>query len=450
MSTDFIPEDALYAVSEMKQVSRNKFRIELTSGASAGGSSVISCNLPENSIIDLHSLKFIFDAVCTGSTVGAATVYGKLPAHATSLFQSLSVYINGQQVQQSQPEFGTIAAALRLTKTNIDHDNSIARLCSHSYIRNDDVNDDETLVAQNLPGFLSDGSSRYLNTALVGNIQIRLVVNDASCLVPKEDGQDVGVNFTSADARTAASNVRFTLQNMYWSVDTVSLDPMYNEMLSERLQSVGLQVNYREMYLYELGNITAGQANLRWGLSSQSVDNCTSFFRDSNHTATGIRGEDLADAGGVNAFVSNSHRFRAYNGGIFLKPGAFRSQYSVNSVRYPQFQSTIIDSAANAAYVENKVGLEAGHLITSKQSYENGKFVDKLILNMPTRKGVAIRSGYDSRGLNTQMVYQVQGMTVPAATPTGSQETGILSAACVVSTTATLNIALGRDLMTVF
>jgi len=450
MSTDFIPEDALYAVSEMKQVSRNKFRIELNSGSTASGSSVVSCNLPENSIIDLHSLKFVFDAICTGSTVGAATVFGKLPAHALSLFQSMSVYINGQQVQQSQPEFGTIAAALRLTASNMDHDNSIARLCSHSYITNDDVNDDETLVAQNWPGFITQGSSRYLNTALVGNIQIRLVVNDGSCLVPKETGQDIGTNFTSADARAAAANIKFTLSSMYFSIDTVSLDPMYSEMLSERLQSVGLQVNYKEHYFYELGNISAGQANLRWGLSSQSVDDCTSFFRDSNHTATGIRGEALADAAGVNAFVSNSHRFRCYNGGVFLKAGNFRSQFSVNSVRYPQYQATIIDAAANAAYVQNKVGLDAGHLITSKSAYENGKFVDKLILNMPTRKGVAIKSGYDSRGLNTQLNYQVQGMTVPAATPTGSQETGILSAGCVVSTTATLNIMLGRDLMTVF
>jgi hypothetical protein len=69
---------------------------------------------------------------------------------------------------------------------------------------------------------------------------------------------------------------------------------------------------------------------------------------------------------------------------------------------------------------------------------------------MPTKKGVAVKAGYDSRGLNTQMVYEVTGMTVPAAAPTASQETGVLSASCVVSTTATLNIGLGRDLMVVW
>ena len=450
MSSDFIPEDAMYAVAEMKQVSRNKFRIELTSSATASASSVITCNLPENSIIDLHSLKFVFDAVCTGATVGAATVYGKLPAHASSLFQSLAVYINGQQVQQSQPEFGAIANALRLTGANIDNDNSIARLCSHSYVRNDDANDDETLVLQEWPGFLNQGSTRYLNTALVGNIQIRLVVNDASCLIPKENGQDIGTDFTSADARSAAAQVKFTLSNMYFTCDTVSLDPMYNEMLRERLQSAGLQVNYKEHYIYELGNITSGQANLRWGLSSQSVDSAVAFLRDSNHTAVGIRGAELTDAGGVNAYVSNALRFRAYNNGISLKPGLRRSQYSVNSVKYPQFQASLVDAAANAGYCANKVGENDGHLITSRQAFEDGKFVDGLLVSMPTKKGVAVKAGYDSRGLNTQMVYEVTGMTVPPAAPTASQETGVLSASCVVSTTATLNIGLGRDLMVVW
>ena len=447
--TDFIPEDAMYAVAEMKQVSRNTFRLETTSATTAGPNRVVTVNLPSNAILDLQSLRFLFRATCSGSTENAAVVRAKLPGHASSMFQRCEIYINGQQVQQGSAEYHTIAQALRLCKSNLDNENSIARLCSHSYIDDDDAaNDDEQIVLQDWYGFLGEGSTRFLNTGLVGDIQLRLTFSGNDCLVPLEVGNNVGDDLT-ADGKIAAARMTYSVSDMYFTISSVSLDPMYNEMLRERLQAGGLQVNYKEYYAYELGNITGNAGQLRFALSSQSIDRLYGLWRDSNHTSVGIKGHALVNATGVSAYVSNQLRFRAYNNGVSKLPGQMRYNWSVNNVKYPQHQGSIVDAACDAGYAVDKVSVNDGHLITSREAFEDGKYVNALSLCMPSKKGVAVKAGYDSRGINSAMVWDVSNATNPGAVA-ATGETGVLSAFAVAETTATLNIQLGRDLLVVF
>jgi len=447
--TDFIPEDAMYAVAEMKQVSRNTFKLETSSATTAGPNRQVTVNLPENAILDMKSFRFFFRATCVGSTENAAVVRAKLPGHASSMLQRVSVFINGQQVQQGSAEYHTIAQALRLTGSNIDHDNSIGRLCSHAWIDDDDAaDDDEQIVVQDWCGFLNESSTRYLNTGLIGSIQVVLTFSGNDALVPLEVGNNVGDDLT-ADGKIAAARMTYSVSDMYFSIASVSLDPMYNEMLRERLQAGGLQVNYKEYYFYELGNITGGAGSVRAALSAQSIDALHGAWRDSNHTSVGIKGHALPNATGVSAYVSNQLRFRAYNNGVSKLPGAMRYNWSVNNVRYGQFQESLVDAACNAGYAADKVGVNDGHLITSRGSFEDGKYVNSLLLAMPCKKGVAVKAGYDARGLNSALVWEVLNATNPGAVA-ATGETGILSAFFVASTTATLNIALGRDLLVTF
>ena len=304
--TDFIPEDAMYAVSEMKQVSRNMFRLETTGAAVAGPNRTVTVNLPDNAILDMKSLAFQFKVTCQGAgTPGDADeVFCKMPGHASSMLQQVQVFINGQQIQQSSAEYHTIAAALRLTKSNLSHENTIDRLVSHSFITNSDLDDVESVAVRDWFGFLGEASTRYLNTGLLGSIQLRLVFAGTDCLVPRQRGQNIGVDLSAA-AKVNAADISYSVSDMSFSVASVSLDPMYNEMLRERLASGGLMVNYKEYYSFELGNITGASGALRAGLSTQSLDALHGLWRDSNHTETGIKGHALVDATLSSGFVSN-------------------------------------------------------------------------------------------------------------------------------------------------
>jgi hypothetical protein len=447
---EYLPESVMYATSEMKEVSRNRFRLETVSADTASPGRIITFNLPENAMLDMKSLRFFFDVACTGSAangVAGDEVFGKLPQNASSLISRVEVYINGVQVQSGASEFNTISQALRLGRSNIDKDNSTERALSHSYITADDANDDETVCVSEWCGFLGEASTRYLNTGLLGQIQIRLTLAGAFVLVPKQNGVAYGVNL-SANAKLNAALMNYSVSNMYFTVDSVSLDPMYNAMLRKRLEAGGLELNYKEYYSFQLDGITASASSTRFSLSSGCIDKIYALYRDANYTETGIRAHLLPNAQGVSAVSSNALRFRSYSGDT-KKVGNARWNWSVNNVKYPQYQASWIDGLADVGYAQDKVDADnSGSLITSKESYNDGKFVYPLLLEMPTGKGVAVQSGYNSRGVNTQMVFQSQAQVIPAAD--GETNTGVISCFVVAETTAKLMIALGRDLAVQF
>ena len=437
----------LYAVANIKQVSRNVFRLEQTSSATAGPNRTVTVNLPSNAILDLKSFRFNFRATCTGSTVGAATVHGLLPGYGSSMIQQMSVFINGQQVQQAAPEYHSICQALRLSDGSLDRENSVDKLCTHSYITGGAItaSDDIQMVVQDWKGFMGETSTRYLNTGLIGDVQVRLVLSGNDCLVPCLDGATAGQPLATADARNAAAGISYSTSDMYFSIASVSLDGDYDDALRERLASGGLEVQYKEHYAFELGNITGPSAALRASLSTQCLNGLRGFWRDANHNTVGIPAHILPNAAGTSGVVSNQLRFRAYNNGISELPGNMRASWSLNSVKYPQFDQTLIDMACDLGYNQDKVYPNDGHQVTSRQSFEDGKFINSLLMNIPSDRGVSIKSGFDMRGLNAAIVWDVRGATVPVADPT-TGDTGILSAFVVASSVATLSIRLGRDL----
>jgi len=466
MQREYLPDSAQYVVKEVSEVSRNQFKLETVSSDTAGPNRIITFNLPENAIIDLKSLKFFADVACSGAGAGADQVFGKLPQHASSLIAGLEVYINGQQVQNRASEYFTIAQAERLAKSNIDKDNSTDRSLSHSYITGDDADDDETVCISEWVGFLSDASTRYVNTGILGQIQIRLSLSGNFALVPKQKSVDLGLPFTSGAAGTNAQSISYSMSKMYFTCDTISLSPMYNEALRSRLMNGGLELNYREFYSFQLDGIQAGNSigsSTRFSLSSGCINRLTGIYRDASYTEI-KRSSKLPNANGVSAYTSNALKFRSYAGsGVAGQPATKKSanttwKFLVNNVSYPQFNASWMDLLGNVAYGVDKVDQDnSGTLITSKESYNLGKFLAPCLLEMPTGFGVAAMSGYNSRGINTQMVMQCAAQLIPLngqPTATGGDDgdlnTGAVSSMVIADTTAKLMIESGRSLAVQF
>jgi hypothetical protein len=447
----YMPPDLAYAVGEIAELSRNKFRLETVSADSANPGRIVTFNLPENAIIDTKSIRFFMDVACTGAGTSSNVVYGKLPQNVSSLLARVEVYVNGVSVQQGASEYNTVAQILRNAQSNIDKANSTDRALSHSYITNDNANDDETLCISQWNGFLGENSTRYLNTGLLGQIQVRLTMAPTSVLVPKQINVDVGDAFTGTGA-TSAQSISYTVSNMYFTVDTLSLSPMYNANLRKRLEMGGLALNYKEYYTFSFDGIASGGAvstSTRFSLSSGCIDAIYGVFRDSNFAETGIQGFALPNASIVSAYTSNALRFRSYSGQT-KKAGVARWNYTINNVKYPQYQASWIDALADVAYTQDKVGPDhSGGLITSAASFNDGVYQNPLLLCLPTDKHVAVQSGYNSRGINSTMVWQASGLVVPAA-DAALANSGSVSSFVVAETTAQLRIEVGRDLAVMF
>jgi len=450
---EYLPESVMYATGEMKEVSRNKFKIFSVSADTASAGKIVNFVLPENALIDTKSIKLFMDVECTSpGTAGGAgdIVFAKLPNYSSTMLSRVEIFCNGIQLSSST-EYNTMAQVLRLGESNISKDNSVDRCLQHSYITGDPANDDETLCIQEWISFFN-GSTRWINTGLLGAVSIRCTYAPNSVLVPLQTGQAVGDVFTTADALANAQLMSYSVSNQYLTCDTCTLDPLYNALLRERLDAGGLSYNYPEMYIFQNDGIPASlnsSNSLRFALSSGCITKAFGFFRDSNASGVvGVPAHTLPGASGVAAETANCLRFRSYSGET-VKSGAATYHWLVNNVQHAQFRESWFDGLADVAYVQDKVSVDnSGSLITSTASYNDGKYIFPLMLEFPTGRRTGIQSAYNSRGINTQCVFQTAGCVVPAASVSPDlNNSGSASAYVVVCTVAKLVIQKGRDLV---
>lgn len=447
--TDHLPKDVIYAARRMSNYSRNRFRLETVSSDTSGPGRIVTVNLPENSTLDLRSFKFHFDAKTTSETESGKTVYGRLPADASSLISRVEVYINGVQVQGGLSEYGTACRILKLGQTCRDKDGSIDRCLSHGAISSADAVEDVSLVVSEWLGFLGSTEPRYISTDMVGQIQVRITFSPSSVLIAKETS--VGLDGTSlhADAQTAAGRLTYSISNMFFTIDSVSIDDMYTSMLRERLQSEEyVPILYKEYYNFSLDNITTGSHTTRFSLSVTSLDRCFATFRDANFQTVGVKAFQMGGSSLSENVCSNALKFMSFNDSN-VKQGSFSYQWQVNNVRFPQYRAGVLDAAFDLAHTHDKIHPQSpGFMPTSLQQFNSGMFILPLTLCHPG-EDTRTQSGYNSKGINTQLCLEISGQTPPTANAT-TQTTAAISSYILCETTAQLRVGLGRNLGVAF
>jgi len=471
MEGKFLPENVKYMVDSMSQYSRNRFRLETVSAETASAGRIITVNLPEGACLDMKSFRLHYDVSTSTTSAGAGptTCFAKLPADAAqSLIQRVEVNLNGVAIEQGCQEWNTIYAMKKLCEGHAGRSASVGQCVAHANINGADAAEpDESLVCQDWVGFLNENSTRFLSTDVWGQIQVRITLAPNSVLVPKIQTLNMGEPFssvvapaTAADALSAARAMNYSISKIFFTIDSVSLNPIYNEMLRQRLASDNyLPLNYKEYYTFSLDNITSGTSVPRFSLSSGSIDKMYGTYRDSNYQSVGTNAKKLDNAGAVlGTFVSGHNRFRSYNSiagvaGSGLVDGDLRYNWSVNNVQMPQYRATLTDALCDLNYLPDKIGLEGeGTMVGSKQSFNDGKFLVGQLLSHPTRYGCGVQSGFNSRGINTMMTWNVSGQIIPPAdaAQTGSQDTGVVGAFVVLESTAQVRAGVGKNIAVLF
>ena len=468
----FIPENVRYMVDSMSNYSTNTFRLETVSASTAKSQNIITVNLPSSCLLDLGSFRMHMDATCSGPANPAAPVanevYAKLPQNAAqSLIQRCEVSLNGIALNQGLNQFNTAYNLKQLAKGNVPRNSSVDRAVAGAEIDPLDPTpaagsagvEAESLVVQDWIGFLGEHSTRYLATDIFGQLQVRITCAPNSVLVPKVLGVPMGTFLAGAAQVANASNMTYTLDNIYFTVQSVSLNMAYNRMLRERLEADSyLPLNYKEYYNFSQGNISTGSQTTRYSLSSASIDKIYQTQRDSNFQTTGVVALELPNAAlGSGAFCSNHFRFRSYNSwgaGVNQKlAGNFRQRSSYNNISQPQYLQDIMGCLCNVGYGQDKIGMGAdGTMISSRESFNDGRFVATTVMNHPTRYGVGCKSGADSRGINSALTYETQGQVIPAATPIdgGAGYSGTAETFVLAETTAEIRAGVGKDITVLF
>lgn len=445
--TSYIPKSMAMMSATMNDFVRNRFKLETQGSQTASEGSIVTFLLPESSLIHLPSIRFFFDVATTSSTSGNTTVYGKLPADASSLISKLELYIGGVQIQNGTAEYNTIARILKLSQGNAPRDQSVDRAISHGAIDTSEAVDSEQLCLQEWRGFLGESATEYLPTDLTGAVTIRLTFANKNVLVPLEVTSGTAVAYgsnLSADGKTEADKVTYSISNMYMTVDSIVPPMAYNSALRERLAQGDIKINYKEYNSFAMAGVGSSFTH-RLSASSASIDKLYGVTRDTNYLDNGIKAHDMGTSGTGDSIVANAFRFRTYE-----NSDNFRYFWQVNNVQHPQASARSLEALADIHYCSNKLGGKAqGSLVSSREWFKDSLGVITLQLDCPTEAGVAVRTGWNSRGINSALVLKQSGMTTPAAVA-ASGETADRTSFVVVESTQQLCIGLGKQLNIVY
>jgi hypothetical protein len=404
-------------------------------------------------------------------TSGAVTALAFCPDDAATLLSKVEVYINGVQVSSGASEYNTLARMVKIGASSPDRNGSVDRLNAHSFANvpggAQTASEQAFICISEWHNILGNSSTRFLPTSLVGQVTIRITFAPNSCLIPWISGQSVpysqvagvpggtlttNANFAgpatapgnlSADQLAALQGISYQISSMRFSIDAISVCSAYNQLLAEQLSREGeLKMNYKEYYTFIQSNVSVN----KFSLASSSIDTMWSGFRNGSYLTVGQPAILVAtDAFGTSTYVTNMLAMNSYDPdtSAVVPVSNLRFQYSINNVLYPQYQAQIEDAAVDLAFVHDKVGQGAlGVLPSTRAMYKLAYCELPLTLCHPSGMGLSVKSGYNSRGVNSTMISTVTGQ--------GSLPANNYNNVVVVGTTATLKIGIGRSLAVEF
>ena len=441
---EVVPKDIAYAVAKM-DTNSNVFRLETNGATTAGPSSIVTLTLPSNCVVDLRSFKVHLDIATTSDATSTNAIAAKLPADTSSLIQQCEVYCGGISVASGFSEFNTVSKVKKIVNSSRDRDGSLDGTLSHGVISTTDGIEEVSCIFKPSIGLFAESSTRYISTALTGDISVRLTLASNAVLTYKEVSVAMARDFTDAAARAAALNPTYSCVSIHATIATCTFGDMYERMLLDRLSAEDfLPVNYKEYYTFSLMSTQGTAHDVRFSLSASSIDRIYSVCRDSNYQNAGIRTRAYSGASLSDANCANFFHFKAYNNSTTAR-GTLRYRWNVNNVTHPMYDADVLDAAHEMLMISDQHGHTGrGNMVSSLLDYNDGKAVFPLQLCMPGQP-LNVQSGYNSRGNNTQFSFSLQGQVIPAA-DADAQTTAAISTMVIAETTAQMRIAGAKQI----
>ena len=411
----YIPRGLRVGAERLSTFSRNRFKVMPSGSDTSGPNQLCTFVLPSNSIIDLHSFKIHGDVQSNRVSDQNDTVKGCLP-EGSQLISRVTVSAGGTQLSQGCNSYNSVARMLKIASCSRDKDLSSDRLLSFSTLDDtagaNNVGDHVTMVWSEFLGLFSQASVRYLDTSLLGALQVQITWAGNEMVVARPDAGLGNVLTANETALVAAQPLTYTINNLYASVDTISVDQLFGDLLRKRMSEQGyISLQMKEYYTFQQSGINATSASTRFALNCASIDKVYAGLRRDTYSQPHQDAHEVAGAILSDALVSQHMRFESFDSEDD-RDGTLRYQWSVNGVQHPQYLAAVSDAAYDLSYASNLNGTNTGHQVSSREQFNDNSAIFTLLLNMPD-EGIALQSGLDSRGVSSQMELRLSGLTIP-------------------------------------
>eukprot|EP00965_Chrysotila_dentata_P134646 4454026-Pleurochrysis_carterae.AAC.1 len=350
-----LPIDTIHVCKRIQGYAVNTYRLETIGRNSAKSGSMVSIDLPSNSIVDLHSF------IVHGKTNFKANVSKgtRLPSDTRLLVNRVEVSCGGSNLDSTSSRISRVQQALNIVDCKRSASaKGVYRNYNHTsgkVIPADANETDMEIVITDLPGFLS-GTSRFLDTSLLPDVRISLHINSPDVFstcgsVDVTAYAAVSSNVPGAPSggfatENAAKAVDFELTDVYATVKCIQFadGELYNSMITSLMQSSmgALEIPFKSYYVVE----DSHTATTRTSVSTQSLDRVFALW-PTNMGSVGTACKPIAGYNGGFHTPGSAFDSELYQGGYEVtSAGDFdtlRAQFRVNNCAFPQWEASLRD-----------------------------------------------------------------------------------------------------------
>lgn len=450
LTTVGFPRNLTYICTKLNGFQRNTFKLLSQNQASASQGSIITCDLPVNSLCDLSTLS-LFANFSTTTTSGFAAA----PRGYEGLIERIEVEINGTIVSGSCQYLNHLYQIIFDTTTGTDCANRRAILQNGSVTQSVPTANttNAPLAIYNWLGFIGSVAPNILDTNLLGNVRLRITLSNAGTLIQSAGAVGAG----------------FSLSNLFFSLDVVDLDPMFHQVHTDYLARGGVyEMPFNNYFSF---TSTGGLSqSTRFSLSSQSINRAWGCFVYGGAFPINTIG-GVANANAGNAFEPNAQTSSYFSrpcGGslgtgtvvqfgtaanyVPINYASTAYQWQLNSTFMPNYQPTPEQAFAlmmNSYQVSQQTDSGCSPLLKSLAVYTGSMWVCEA--RFDHGEGVTCISGIDTRGTNATGAWNTLGaITVGPTVGSGAVNPGAnLTALVFLQSTSTLKVGAGRQIQVI-
>ena len=419
------PKKLTPVLNRLGGYNNNVYKIMPLNADAITSGKIISVRLPSNALVDMSSFAMHFDIATSSNGTDQNTRGVRLPNKLSTLIERVEVLCGGQTIQQGFNGYGTAkhildtvggSACKKYSRQVLDHDFVLGSTGNGPYGALDTalsatVNESYANASTTGPafiisdwlGFIGECVPKVLDLGLMSEVQIRITLANKNVLVKAAETTDPS---------------DFTLSNVYFTLNTLSVDGVYETLLEDKIKRDGfLEIPYKNYFT----TFSTHTGSTRFSNSSQSIDRIFAVLRD-----TGNLGNKTAEvvSEGPGRLEQTAQKITKYL--KFECPSTVTGwQFQINNVLYPQYLANPIDAYRMLELAADSKVME----IPCAEAFLNQYAIFPVRLNCDNEVGHI--NGFDSRNTNSIMEFTTQG--------TVNRESFIL-----VETTATLKVGAGK------
>jgi hypothetical protein len=447
-------------MQRLQGVSTSHFKVYPQNTGSQTANKIVRFELPSNSLINLRSIRILFNA----SAESAGAEASRLPNDTRSFIDRMAIYMGGVLVQNSFSNYNVLVHAQkalgadRCSDTTLTHQEIVRAKSYHNGAtltnKEEYTTPDVQLAITDFLGFLGSAEPSVIDSGLFPQITIEITLADnviCPSMVAATATALATTSKTGGICETSSAGSSYTLDNMTLQLEVLGMaSSMLDEVVAQRISQVGyLSLPFKNYFSFS----STHNNTSRFNINSASWSKLWVCWRDpasssaaapqavaghkiagafvsaaggtvplraaggagaaqaADITITQDMGKPQYDLGGTyntnsERYVSRCFNFEEINATPTTTPTTFQLQ--INSANYPAYKLTVPEVHT---LTMNSIDIYNKERMMSLDQYRKNFFVQCYRFDLPESSYSRVASGLDTRASSAQCAMVTENIT---------------------------------------